>query len=251
MRLFGIIGYPLTHTSSPAYFLEKFKQEGIAGCDYRAFPLQNINEFPALLKQFPELEGLNVTIPYKEAVLQYVHHRSAVVEACGATNCLKIQNGIITAFNTDAAGFEQSLVPLLQQGHTHALILGTGGAAKAVAWVLHQRGIQYLFVSRQTAFQNESTINYSALTSEIINKHKLIINASPAGMFPDADRFPELNYQWLTPQHLLYDLVYKPEKTLFLQKGAEYGAVIKNGYEMLQLQAEAGWGIWTGNAARG
>lgn len=244
MRLFGIIGYPLTHTSSPAFFREKFTREQITGCDYRAFPLAHINEFPGLLHQYPELEGLSVTIPYKETVLQYVHKRSPVVAACGAANCIKISAGIISAHNTDAIGFEQSLSPLLQTHHTRALVLGTGGAAKAVAWVLKEKGIAYSFVTRNSGSPHENTISYNKVDGELLAENPVIINASPLGMLPHEDTFPPLPYDALTPKHLLYDLVYKPEKTLFLQKGEAQGALIKNGYEMLVLQAEAAWKLW-------
>ncbi|MBL7727366.1 MAG: shikimate dehydrogenase, partial [Dinghuibacter sp.] len=235
---------PLTHTSSPAYFRAKFEREAIPGCDYRAFPLAHISEFPGLLQQYPELEGLSVTIPHKETVLQYAHHRSPVVQACGATNCLKITNGNIYAHNTDAIGFEHSLTPLLQPHHQKALVLGTGGAAKAVAWVLKEKGVHHLFVTRNEQVQNENTIAYKHLDNRLLAEYTLIVNASPAGMLPHADTLPPIPYAAIGAQHLLYDLVYKPEKTLFLQKGEARGAVIKNGYEMLVLQAEAAWAIW-------
>lgn len=244
MPLYGIIGYPLLHTSSQAYFLEKFKREEIPDCDYQVFPLKDISDFPRLLKQYPQLEGLNVTIPHKEGVLQYVHYKDAVAEACGAANCLRIRGGEITAFNTDAIAFEESLKPLLQPHHMQALILGTGGAAKAVAWVLQRLGIHFYYVSRNPKKDASNTIGYADVTAEILRTHPLVINASPAGMLPHADTFPPISYDALTPQHLLYDLVYLPEKTLFLQKGAAQGAVTRNGYEMLILQAEAGWKIW-------
>jgi shikimate dehydrogenase len=244
MPLYGIIGFPLLHSSSQPYFLEKFRRENITGCDYRVFPLRHISEFPALIQQYPQLAGLNVTIPHKETVLQYVQQQDAVVQACGAANCLKIHNGNIKAFNTDAIGFERSLAPLLQPHHAHALILGTGGAAKAVAWVLQQRGISFLFVTRQPAKKSSNTIGYEDAGKSIMDKHALIINASPAGMLPDINTFPPIDYTLLTPAHLLYDLVYKPEKTLFLQKAEAYGTAVKNGHEMLLLQAEAGWAIW-------
>lgn len=246
MPLYGIIGYPLSHSLSQAYFREKFRKENIMGCDYEVFPLKDISELPALLQQRPELAGLNVTIPYKEAVLQYVQERDAVVQSCGAANCLKINGGKISAFNTDAIGFEYSLQPLLQPQHTQALILGTGGAARAVAWVLDQLNISYLYVTRQKEKINERTILYTSLSEEMITEYFLIINASPAGMLPAENTFPEIDYSAITPRHLLYDLVYNPEKTHFLQKGEERGAQIKNGYEMLLRQAEAGWKIWTG-----
>lgn len=244
MPLYGLIGYPLSQSLSQAYFREKFREEHITGSDYEVFPLKDIHEFPVLLQQHPGLAGLNVTIPHKETVLQYVHERDAVVEACGAANCLRISNGKISAFNTDAIAFRDSLKPLLEPQHTRALILGTGGAAKAIAWVLEQLGIQYLFITRQPEKASAHTITYDSLDEEILSEYFLIINASPAGMSPNDDTFPAIDYSCLTPRHLLYDLVYNPEKTVFLQKGEERGALIKNGYEMLVLQAEAGWKIW-------
>jgi shikimate dehydrogenase len=244
MPLYGLIGFPLQHSFSRDYFLEKFRRENIPGCDYQLFPLQHISEFPDLLKKHPELAGINVTIPYKETVLEYVHQREAVVDACGAANCLKIINGVIWAYNTDTIGFEQSLAPLLKKHHKKALVLGTGGASKAVAWVLKKKGIEFLYVSRNPEQHRENTIGYLELTDDLLHEHLLIINTTPVGMYPNVNGFPDINYHALSTHHLLYDMVYNPEKTIFLQKAEAQGAAIKNGYEMLLLQAEASWSIW-------
>jgi shikimate dehydrogenase len=246
MPLYGLIGFPLRQSFSRNYFLEKFKRENISGCNYQLFPLQDITEFPGLLEKYPELAGINVTIPYKEAVLKYVHQRDAVVDACGAANCLKIINGVITAYNTDTIGFEQSLLPLLEERHKKALILGTGGASKAVAWVLKKRCIQFLYISRSPEKHGGNIIAYNQLNDDLLREYLLLINTTPVGMHPNVAGYPEINYNALSPQHLLYDLVYNPEKTGFLQKGERMGTSIKNGHEMLVLQAEASWKIWNG-----
>jgi shikimate dehydrogenase len=241
LQLYGIIGYPLVQSFSQPYFRNKFVVENIVETDYLTFPIHSIDLFPQILIDHPTLKGLNVTMPYKETVLSYIHKITAAVAACGATNCLKIQDGTITAYNTDVIGFEQSLRPLLQAHHTKALVLGTGGAAKAVAYVLKKIGVEFLYVSRGVSTH---TLNYNDISKDIIAAYTVIINASPSGMLPNAGTFPPLPYTAITPQHLLYDLVYKPAETIFLQKGKEQGAIVKNGFEMLELQAEAAWAIW-------
>jgi shikimate dehydrogenase len=242
MIRYGIIGYPLVQSFSQPYFRAKFEKENIIDTDYEKFPIESIQLFPAILAQNKDLAGLNVTIPYKESILQYIDDISDVVKKCGATNCIKIENGKLTAYNTDVIGFERSFTPLLKSHHTKALILGTGGAAKAVAYVLNSLSIPFLFVSRQS--QNAGCITYEMVTKELLQDYNIIINASPSGMIPNEDSFPLLPYEFITPKHLLYDLVYKPEETIFLKKGKEQGAAIKNGFEMLILQAEAAWEIW-------
>lgn len=249
MRQFGLIGYPLGHSFSKQYFTEKFLKEGLADCSFEAWPLTSIDEFPALLRNNPSLEGLSVTIPYKEQVLQYVTDLSDEVKEIGATNSIKISGDKLTAYNTDIIGFEKSFDPYLQPHHTKALILGTGGAAKAVQYVLSKRGIDYLLVSRGEK-STLHTISYAQLNADALAEHTIIINCSPVGMSPDDDTCPDLPYDHITPKHYLYDLVYKPAKTLFLQKGEEQGAAIQNGADMLILQAEASWKIWnTGRAS--
>jgi shikimate dehydrogenase len=243
LRLFGLTGYPLGYSFSQTYFRNKFEKEAITGCDYLNFPIASISELPGILQSHPQLEGLNVTIPYKQQVLQYVHEQTAVVRAIGAANCLHILNGHITAHNTDAAGFEQSLLPLLQPHHTQALVLGSGGAAQAVMYVLGHLGIAYRVVTRNAAAHRQA-LAYEALDEAVLSQYTLIINTTPVGTSPNVQDCPNIPYQHLTPRHLLYDLIYKPATTLFLQKGAAQGATIKNGYEMLLLQADASWAIW-------
>lgn len=243
MRQFGLIGYPLGHSFSKQYFTEKFQKEGLTDCSFETYPLVSIDEFPALLQTHPSLKGLSVTIPYKELVLQYVTDLSEEVKQIGATNSIKIEGSKLTAYNTDIIGFEQSFVPLLKPEHQKALILGTGGAAKAVQYVLQKLGIDFLFVSRSEV-PKEGWINYKQVDATIISEYTLIINCSPAGMTPHEETYPDIPYHLLTPRHYLYDLVYKPAKTLFLQKGEERGAIIHNGADMLIIQAEASWKIW-------
>lgn len=249
MRKFGIIGRSLSHSFSPAYFAEKFFREGLTGYAYNAYPLADIDELPALLKANPDLVGLNVTIPYKKAVLSYLNKSTPAVREAGACNCIQISNGQLEGHNTDVIGFEQSLTPLLSDVHTHALILGTGGAASAVAYVLTRMGIDFLTVTRKLLVI-EKHITYAQLTGEILKTHKLIINTTPVGMEPHVDECPDISYEQVGPQHLLYDLIYNPAETLFLAKGRDKGASIKNGLEMLQLQAEASWKIWNEGAGQ-
>jgi shikimate dehydrogenase len=238
--LYGIIGYPLLHSFSPAYFRKKFEDLDIDAL-YDTFPLASITEFPDLLEKHPNIGGLSVTIPHKQAVIPYLDELDNTAQVVGAVNCISFKSGIKTGYNTDVIGFEKSLAPLLQPQHTQALILGTGGAAKAVAFVLNKLGISYQSVSRNPG---EGKTTYDAVTPAIISSHKLIINASPAGMLPHEDTFPPLPYEAVASDHLLYDLVYKPEETKFLSFGKERGAVVKNGLEMLYLQADAAWQIW-------
>lgn len=241
MKQYGLIGYPLTHSFSKKYFTEKFQQENITDCSYENFPLENIHQLAGLL-QLPHLKGLNVTIPYKESVLSFLTEQSDVVKATGACNCIKIENGKLKGFNTDVVGFEQSLKKFLKPYHTKALIFGTGGAAKAVEYVLQKLGIDYLLVSRKKG--NAKTISYHELKVELLQQYLLLINTTPLGMYPKIDDCPDIAYGYLTPKHHLFDLVYNPERTLFLKNGEAKGATIQNGYEMLLLQAEESWNIW-------
>lgn len=242
MRLFGLIGYPLSHSFSEKYFTEKFEREGMTGCRYRLFPLTAITELKSLLAANPELEGLNVTIPYKKEVLSFLDDRDGIPEPLHACNCIRIREGKLQGFNTDWTGFEKSLRPLLQPHHTRALVLGNGGATAAVVYALGQMGIGYSIVSRQ--LHNGSSLTYASLDKKCIDTHRLVINTTPLGMYPDTGACPPIPYAYVGKQHLLYDLVYNPAKTLFLQKGEERGAVIKNGEEMLRIQAEESWAIW-------
>ena len=241
--LFGLIGYPLSHSFSPAYFRKKFAASGI-DAHYEAFPLEGINMLPDLLRSHPNLEGLNVTTPYKGSVIAYLHETDAIAHEIGAVNCISIKSGHITGYNTDAAGFEQSLNPLLQPQHTQALVLGNGGASRAVVYVLRQLGITFQQVSRD---KDAGGLTYDEITHDIIETHTIIINTTTLGMYPEINAAPPIPYEHIGPQHLLYDLIYNPEETEFLAQGRSRGAVTKNGFEMLQLQAEASWDIWTGN----
>lgn len=244
MRLFGLIGYPLTQSFSKRYFTGKFEKEGLADCRFENFSIPSIGEFPALLEEHPSLEGLAITIPYKQLVLRYVDDTSGIPAGLHACNCIRIQDGKLYGYNTDHIGFEKSLAPLLQSHHRHALLLGNGGATAAAAYALRRLHVDYKIVSRR--LHDGATLTYQDIDKAIIDAHTLIINTTPLGMFPDVDSFPDLPYDLLTPRHLLFDMVYNPEKTVFLQKGEARGAGIKNGYEMLVLQAEENWRIWNG-----
>ncbi len=244
MRLFGLIGYPLSHSFSEKYFAKKFAEEGINDCRYELFPIESIEQLPILLRANPELAGINVTIPYKKQVLRYLDSMEAIPSQLGACNCIHIRNRKLFGYNTDWTGFEQSLSPLLQAHHTKALVLGNGGATAAVVFVLQKLAIDYAIVSR--SMHNGSIYTYNDLTEKIIRENTLIINTTPLGMYPNPNASPDIPYQFLTSKHLLYDLLYNPARTLFLKKGEEQGATIKNGDEMLVLQAEESWRIWNG-----
>jgi shikimate dehydrogenase len=239
MRLFGLIGKTLKHSFSKSYFTKKFADEGLTDCRYETFELENIQQLPTLLQQQPQ--GFNITIPYKKEVLPYLHEANEIVREIGACNCVKVVDGKLYGFNTDVLGFQQSLQKRLQPYHQKALVLGTGGSSNAVQYALKQLGISYQLVSRQ---RGAGLITYEDLNEAILHDHHLIINTTPVGMFPNTDQAPPIPYQYLTDKHLLFDLIYNPEKTLFLQKGEAQGAAICNGYEMLILQAEASWDIW-------
>ncbi len=243
MRKFGLIGYPLSHSFSKKYFEEKFRREGISDCSYDLFPISSVGELKELVASNPFLEGLNVTIPYKQLVIRHLDEFR--VEGLNACNCIRIVSGKLAGFNTDITGFEKSLLPLLKPQHNSALILGNGGAASAVIFVLNKLGITYDIVSRR--LHEGSTLTYQDLEEKHIRDHKLIINTTPLGTFPGIEMFPVIPYQFIGREHLLYDLVYNPPETAFLKKGKERGAIIKNGYEMLVLQAEESWKIWNGS----
>lgn len=241
MRQFGLIGYPLSHSFSKKYFTEKFAEEGISNCNYELYPISSIDQFPQLLKEVEGLEGINVTIPYKEEVLPFLHHQSTAVQEIGACNCIKIKDGELTGYNTDALGFRQSFEPYVKPHHQQALVLGTGGAAKAVVWVLQQMGIGYKYVSRRKA---DDMLRYEDIDKTVMQQYQVVINTTPLGMQPNVHDKPSLPYQYFTNHHLCYDLVYNPAKTAFLQLAEEHGAAIKNGGDMLVIQAEESWKIW-------
>lgn len=239
--MYGIIGKSLNHSFSPKYFNDFFEQKQIAE-EYLAFTLEKVEDFTDLILTNTDLKGLNVTIPYKETIIPFLNELDVDANAIGAVNCIKIKDGKLKGFNTDFLGFTETLKPLLKiQTHTKALILGTGGASKAIAYALKSLNISSQFISRN---RKETCLTYSDLSNEVLIKHTLIINTTPLGTFPKIDVCPEIPYEHLTKNHLLYDLIYNPEQTLFLKKGSQHGAAIKNGYEMLIAQARASWEIW-------
>lgn len=234
----GLIGYPLSHTFSPTYFAEKFSELGIQDAEYLAYSIDDIDKINDVFDK--GVTGLNVTIPYKEQVIPYLDELSEEAEAIGAVNTIKIVDGRKVGYNTDVFGFVASLLEQLQDTKVeNALILGSGGASKAVKYVLNKIGISSNIVSRKEPF-----LKYDELDQEIIEDHKLVINTTPLGMYPNVDTCPDIPYEALTNQHFLYDLVYNPEKTLFLKKGESAGSNIKSGNDMLILQAEKSWQIW-------
>ena len=256
MKKYGLIGYPLTHSFSEQYFKDKFAREGI-DAEYRAFELPNLSDLDEVLKNNPDLAGLNVTIPHKIGVMFYLQKIDPAAREIHAVNCIRIVKSKpvesffsgefnqlpvrLEGYNTDAYGFEKSLKPLLEKHHQKALVLGHGGAARAVAYVLKKLDISFRFVSRRPTGKQYS---YGELSEEIIRDRTLIVNTTPCGTYPKVDEKPRIPYEFLTDRHLLYDLVYNPEETLFLKLGKERGAATKNGYEMLRLQAEKSWEIW-------
>lgn len=242
MRKFGLIGYPLGHSFSKGYFTQKFSDQSITDASYENFPIASIDELKQVLDFQPELRGLNVTIPYKEQVIPYLHNQSPEVKEINACNCISIKDGQLTGYNTDFIGFKNSLLVKLKPHHTNALILGWGGASKAVAYALKTLGINYLIVSRRSTLP--FSINYEALNETIMSQHQLIINCTPIGMYPAIEQAPGIPYQYISENHFLFDLIYNPAQTMFLQLGEERGATIENGLDMLSLQAEESWRIW-------
>ena len=241
MRAFGLIGYPLGHSFSKKYFTDKFAREGITENVYELYPLEQIGQIEELLNSNPNLAGLNVTIPYKEQVIAYLDSLSPVVEEIGACNCIHIQDGRLMGHNTDVIGFSRSLLPKLKPHHKRALILGTGGSSKAVAYTLKELNIPFLQVSRNPS---EGMIGYEEMDQSMLEAHTLLINTTPVGMYPDIEKAPAIPYQFIGAGHYLFDLVYNPERTRFLQEGVLRGATVENGSDMLVIQAEASWEIW-------
>ena len=276
MTTYGLIGYPLGHSFSRKFFTEKFEKEEI-DAQYLNFEIPSIEEFPDIIKNNPELRGLNVTIPYKQQVMQYLDEISEEAKAIGAVNVVRIERpspqpspimgretmrnagnkpdglpikgdmseglrGSLIGYNSDVIGFVESIKPLLKPHHKKALILGTGGASKAIRYGLEEKlGMKTLFVSRSA---REGMITYEEVTAEVLKEYEVIVNCSPVGMYPHVDECPALPYEAMNENNLLYDLVYNPLETLFMKKGAEQGATVKNGLEMLHLQAIASWKFW-------
>ncbi|WP_310555673.1 shikimate dehydrogenase [Flavobacterium sp.] len=239
----GLLGKNISYSFSQNYFSLKFKKEEINTVySYENFDIPHIDEFKAVLKNNPELIGLNVTIPYKESVIPFLDELSENAKQIGAVNTIKIlPNGKLYGDNTDYFGFSKSLKPLLKKHHNKALILGTGGAAKAIVFGLKQLNIESVFVSRQA---KENCISYADITQEIISEFPIIINCTPLGTFPNIEEFPEIPYHYLTKKNIAFDLIYNPEKTEFLKQAESNNALIKNGYDMLVFQAEKSWEIW-------
>lgn len=246
MDKYGLIGYPLGHSFSKNFFNEKFENEDI-NAQYLNFELPSIDSLPEIIDMNPELKGLNVTIPYKEKVISFLDYISPEARAIGAVNVIRVthkgKNVVLRGYNSDVIGFTKSIEPLLERFHRKALILGTGGASKAVNYGLKSLGLETVFVSR---FKRPGTIQYEEITPEVIKEYNVIVNCTPVGMYPKVEACPRLPYEAMDSHTLLYDLIYNPDETLFLHNGAIHGATVKNGLEMLLLQAFASWEFWNG-----
>lgn len=241
---FGLLGKDIAYSFSRGYFLEKFKNLKLDTFSYRNFDIPEIEEFPFLIYQKEDqFRGFNVTIPYKLAVMRYLTSVDAEAQKIGAVNTIKVtDDNELIGYNTDIYGFENSLKPLLKSHHKKALILGTGGASMAIAFVLKKLNIEYKFVSRTS--KSDNAISYEDLSQEIVESHYLIVNCTPIGTHPHIENCPDIPYEFLTDKHFLYDVIYNPSETTFLSKGKKKGSIIKNGLEMLELQAEKSWEIW-------
>lgn len=240
---FGIIGKDISYSFSRKYFQEKFKKLGFDNYQYFNFDIPEIEEFPFLLyHREDEFRGLNVTIPYKEAIIKYLDEVESEAQKIGAVNTIRVtEDNQLIGYNTDVYGFQKSIEPLLKSHHKKALILGTGGASKAIAYVFNKLNIAYKFVSRS---ENENMLTYEMLDAEMMGEYSIIVNCSPIGTHPNVEEAPAIPYQYLSEKNLLYDLIYNPSETKFLREGKKQGASIKNGLEMLELQAEKSWEIW-------
>jgi shikimate dehydrogenase len=242
MKIYGLIGKNISYSFSGKYFTEKFEKEQIRDSLYKIFDIPDITHFLQIIKKNKELKGLNVTIPYKQEIIPYLDKLSSKAEQIGAVNVIRVtKNGKLKGYNSDCYGFEKSITPLLQPHHTKALILGTGGASKAIEFVLNKLGIQYKFVSRKPV---EGQFTYEELSQEILSEYTIIINCTPLGTFPNIEDCPTLNYSFLSDKHLAFDLVYNPSETKFLRLAKSQGAITQNGYDMLVFQAEKAWKIW-------
>lgn len=238
-KIYGLIGKKLNHSFSSAYFANKFEKEGIKDAEYLNFPLAEIADIKDLIKANPNLKGLNVTVPYKQEIIPYLDELSADAKVIGAVNTIEFKDGKLIGHNTDVIGFEQSLKPLINSRHEKAVIFGIGGASKAVAFVMKKLKIPTRVISRDKTKQTYKDVNKAFL-----RERQILINTTPLGTFPNVNECVDIYYHGITAYHLAYDLVYNPEESLFLQKAKKQGAVIKNGQEMLELQAEASWKIW-------
>jgi shikimate dehydrogenase len=244
MKTFGLIGFPLAQSFSQKYFTQKFKDENI-DARYLNFEMEDINELPELLEHHAYIAGFSITIPHKEKIFKFLNELDASardIEACNAVKVTwKNKTPILKGYNTDVIGFSESIQPLLKEHHKKALILGTGGAAKAIAYGLKKLGLEYKYVSRN---KKADSLTYSELNQTNLNEYHVLVNCTPLGMYPNIEQCPDVPYELLSDKHLLYDLTYNPETTQFMKNGLEQGASVKNGLEMLHLQAEAAWKIW-------
>ena len=246
MDKYGLIGYPLGHSFSIGYHNQRFADEGI-NAKYVNFEIPSIDDLPEVLSSNPDLKGLNVTIPYKEKVMEFLDYISPEARAIGAVNVIRVVHDgskiKLKGYNSDVIGFTQSIEPMLEDYHKKALVLGTGGASKAVAYGLKALGVEPVFVSR---YERPGTIQYSSITPEVVKEYNVIVNCTPLGMYPKTETCPDLPYEALDEHNILYDLIYNPDETLFMKKGAKQGAQTKNGLEMLLMQAFASWEFWNG-----
>ena len=241
-RNYGLLGKNISYSFSKKYFTDKFALGSLVDCYYENFEIQNIEEFPTIIAKNPDLKGLNVTIPFKETVIPYLNKLSKNAAQIGAVNVIRFtKKRSLKGYNTDYYGFMKSLEPLLQPQHKKALILGTGGAAKAVSFALDQLGILYTFVTRE---EKEGMIDYDRINATTFDNYQIIINCTPVGTAPNTKEFPPIPYNFFTDKHIAFDIIYNPEETQFLKKAKKNGAITKNGHEMLVLQAEKSWKIW-------
>ena len=240
MKNFGLIGKNISYSFSKTYFTEKFKKENIEA-EYHNYDLENIKEFGDVIKETPNLQGLNVTIPYKQEIIPFLDDMAPEVKDIGAVNTIKVDGNKLIGYNTDYIGFSESIKPFLKAHHKKALILGTGGASKAVAYALNKFDIAYKFVSRSS---NKNKFGYQDLSEEVMRDYSLIINTTPLGTFPDVEEHPQLPFQHITEKHLVYDLIYNPASTQLMNFSRKQGATVTNGLKMLELQAESAWEIW-------
>ncbi len=242
MNMYGLIGFPLTHSFSEKYFTNFFRRENIPAV-FKNFPIEHVERFRELIQKNSSLKGLAVTIPFKKSIIPFLVKISPEVKETGACNCIKILDGKCIGYNTDIIGFENSFMPAISSLDKYALILGTGGAAAAAVYVCKKNKIDFLFVSRKKN-DKKNTINYEEIDENIMQQYSIIINATPVGQFPEIKAAPNIPYKFLTQKHYLFDMIYNPAETQFLLNGLSHGARIKNGLQMLEIQAKENWKIW-------
>jgi len=239
--IYGLVGNPLTHSFSQRYFTEKFTGNHVKA-SYQNFELETIMQFPSLFKKGMNLRGLNITIPYKESILPFLDELQADAETIGAVNCIRFHEKKLIGYNTDHTGFQQSIQPLLQRTHRKALVFGSGGSSKSIEFALQQMGIDHLVVSRN--YTKKNSLHYSDIRKKHLDEYTILVNCTPLGMYPNIETCLPIDFDYINETHLLFDLVYNPTETIFLKKGRERGAITKNGYEMLTIQADESWRIW-------